>query len=527
MSNRIILLLAGVVLQIGCGTQGTEQARGPEQGDPPAAEARHDQQWSDVEQEKKATSPEPAEVDAEPVDRAEAEAVDTAAEQDLSKWIAQLEDSDPQMRRHACRSLADIGKRAGAAVPDLIRRAEDPDPGIRLTAAWALAQVSEDPAAGVEILCDAKDGPDRELRKSAMYLLEDLGPLAVSAVPRLLGWVAKEYSERGREPYREIVEEMGPAAAPGLTEGLRSTEWHVLMFAAECLRPLGPDAKGAAPLLEEATKHEYPQVRGAAYHALGAIGPENLQTLIVGLDDKSDIARKGACLGLKMLGSQAEAAIPEIIRTAPMKREDFSPQDGSALALAAIGPAVVPALCKELADKESESHIVALQTLALLDPPPSKALPAVSKIYAEEKRPIPRRMCRKIMVAAGPEAIPFVAELLESDDHRVRTDAVRLLGEFNDPAAFPALQTALEDQNEWVRAEALEGVSEYFDKADLVIPKAIDMLQNDDSETVKRSALLCLGKYGPKAKDAIPVLEKLSQEGSRGARAALVKIRGQ
>ena len=67
---------------------------------------------------------------------------------------------------------------------------------------------------------------------------------------------------------------------------------------------------------------------------------------------------------------------------------------------------------------------------------------------------------RKALVAAGSQAIPFLAEALKDSNSVRRWEAAKALGEIGDPNAAPILVKALEDERFEVRWLAAKGLIE-------------------------------------------------------------------
>src|SRR5262245_63830339 len=81
--------------------------------------------------------------------------------------------------------------------------------------------------------------------------------------------MAKDEDTRARAQAVSALERIGPAAVPGLREGLRDKDVRVRSGAATALGRIGPDARAAVPALIEALKDEVADVRVQVPGALG------------------------------------------------------------------------------------------------------------------------------------------------------------------------------------------------------------------------------------------------------------------
>ena len=144
---------------------------------------------------------------------------------------------------------------------------------------------------------------------------------------------------------------------------------------------------------------------------------------------------------------------------------------------------------------------------------------------------------RQQLKDGGGAAVPVLAQLLQSGKVEARWRAADLLGQMGADArdAAPALVQALSDADPHVCAvaatalaaigpagpeavpplrdllgsdnavPALRALARYGDKAAAVVPRAIELLRDEDSE-VRWNAARTLGKIGPAAKEAVPAL---------------------
>jgi len=98
-------------------------------------------------------------------------------------------------------------------------------------------------------------------------------------------------------------------AIPALIERLEDEQWHVHRAAANALSSMGPEANPAVPSLTKALTDEEWQVRKAAAQALGAIGPDAakaIPALKEALDDFEEQVCNAAVEALKKITKVSE-----------------------------------------------------------------------------------------------------------------------------------------------------------------------------------------------------------------------------
>jgi HEAT repeat protein len=89
-------------------------------------------------------------------------------------------------RGQAVESLAEMGPRAKAAIPDLIKAVKGNDSVVRGPAARALGQIHSEPDVIIPLLMDCLDSPLEGVPEGAAGGLGEFGPLAKVAIPKLI-----------------------------------------------------------------------------------------------------------------------------------------------------------------------------------------------------------------------------------------------------------------------------------------------------------------------------------------------------
>jgi len=92
-------------------------------------------------------------------------------------------------RAAAARQLGEVGPRAKAAIPDLIKVLNGKDPAPRPFAAFALGQIHSQPDTIIPLLMNLLNDPQDGVPESAGGGLGQFGSLSKAAVPKLLQWL--------------------------------------------------------------------------------------------------------------------------------------------------------------------------------------------------------------------------------------------------------------------------------------------------------------------------------------------------
>ena len=98
------------------------------------------------------------------------EADSARKEKPTQAWISQLGDSSAVRRQEAADALGQLGSKAAAAIPDLVRAVADTNPFVRGSAVRAIGLIS--PEAATDVLRRALEDPHAAVRAEATHALE-------------------------------------------------------------------------------------------------------------------------------------------------------------------------------------------------------------------------------------------------------------------------------------------------------------------------------------------------------------------
>ena len=294
---------------------------------------------------------------------------------------------------------------------------------------------------------------------------------------------------------------MPPEAVPALQAALQDDDLSVRLHAAMCLCSVPGKVKEAELVLMPALANKTArssrilELQHQAVTALGKAGPAAkdaipalLEALKTETADTVLAGRIGSALvqigGPEMVETlvQAFARVPKVSR--PML----------AHALSQTGPAGVSALVKLINDREPPMRTAVVGIMSRPGRNAAEAVPVLIKAVRDKETKI-RLEALRALGAFGPaakDAIPALTELLKQDQGPNRVIVAETLAKVDprNPAAISALEETAQGHN---------------------LPPRQGMLLRQD-------AIRALGRLGPDAQAALPVLEKILASGDPSLR---------
>jgi HEAT repeat protein len=184
-------------------------------------------------------------------------------------------------------------------------------------------------------------------------------------------------------------------------------------------------------------------------------------------------------------------------------QQQFELQRQCHLAIQAIGSNAVLTLVNLVKTRDSSLKL--------------KILNLVSKQHLISVKPPTARYYHQLSMEAfrilGPvlkNAVPSLIELLNDPDEDVRATATWNLGTIGPDAsaAIPLLIKNLKDTNSTVGFYSLQSLADIHSEPEVVMPILIDALSKTQTQsTMYDVALIGLGKFGPQASNAIPLIK--------------------
>lgn len=380
---------------------------------------------------------------------------------------------DPKSRFWAEVVIAEIGEEAAPAVEPLVAIATDGAVEERVQAILALAEIGRPALAAAPQLVAALESPDDSLQYVAAYALGKLRAADADAALEQAAASDDQFLATIASWARARINPEDAALRDKAIERLEAE----LVDEAPTLRQAAVDGlSGLADSLDEAGRKKLasqfaallvdpaPTVGLAAGGALIRLGADAVDALRGQL--ATPAVRSDAMEILAELGQAAKPALPEMI--AGLGDEDPVYRSDAAMAIAAIGPEAV------------------------------SAAPALEKILADESLPPPVRYTAAYglgRIGPGAEvAEPLLRTLTESDDDlmatvavwaalKIRPDDAKLF-----EAAVPKLRQALKDDQELVRLEAAVALGEIGSSARSALPLLELLAEEDPARAVRKAA---------------------------------------
>jgi len=434
----------------------------------------------------------------------------------FSRALELLGDADAEVRFQAVELIAHTESRVTEAEAELRKLAQDPESRVGRRAAAVVRAIESRRASRAAALRDATSG-DRSTRIRALKECTELGPEGFSLLINALG-AADETVRAMAANYLNRLQ-----FAPQLLAELEETkDWRVRVSIIEILAWLTHDTPGDHPreermrvwrqvarrqeLVLRTIQDERPEVRRVAVWLVGNFARKfkTLDCLFRSLRDPDRGVRDNAFHCLRQLSEPKW----------PLTR-------------------MIDAL-ENLDESDWTSRLV-LREFCVRGAKAASALPAL----IDGLRRAPGRLRADFALAVGmvggeraAVALPDIRRLLHDENPAVRGSAAGGLGAIGPPArqCLPELiRMAREDSDRSARFLARKALGQIARGTEEVVPTLIRMLS--ETETKDRGGIIrTLGDIGADAREAIPVLETIAQDGkwdflSRCAGEALRKIR--
>jgi HEAT repeat protein len=361
----------------------------------------------------------------------------------------------------------------------LLRALEDPSPAARDEAGAALARVG---APVVPALADALSHEAAHVRQAAALALGDMGPTATPALAALVR-AAIDRDEGVRRAASGVLARVDPAWA------------------------IAADTRRALPALVEGLRSGLPWVNQSAAALLLRVGRPAVPALVGLLADwEKEAHRLAAIRLLEQLGPSAAEAAPQLADV--MAGSDTTLRLAAAEALTRLGTgaaAVVPALIRTLSDWSPPVRRAAARALGAAGPPAGHAVPSLLGLLADWDDGA-REAAAAALAAVGEAAVPLLALVLGERDlrragqhERYREEVDRLWRRMSGPEPDRAWRELA-----WAARDALR----------------------ERVEAVHQGAAAALGRIGPAAAPAVPVLARALAEDGLPPRVAAARALG-
>ncbi|MBX3745603.1 MAG: HEAT repeat domain-containing protein [Verrucomicrobiae bacterium] len=296
----------------------------------------------------------------------------SGAQRTPAEYAADLESTDPRIRREAAYQLSRLGQDVREVVPQLIRALNDDEQQVWFGAITALTHLGAEAEPALE------------------PLLQDLE-----------GWQPFRRNRQGSQAlYRTAVAlgAIGEAAVPSLVERLGDRRWHVRAGAAMALGFAGDSARPGVPGLVVLLGDDRAEVREAATETLARMGSLAVGSLAEALEGGAAVTRRVAAADA--LGRMGPEGMPAV----------------GVLRLLAMSVAT-----------EEEVRAAALRSLGRVDRDPATLLPVLMEAWRGEGETI-RAAAKERLLLVRPVDRALVLALLPELEAATGADRGRVAG---------------------------------------------------------------------------------------------------
>lgn len=413
-----------------------------------------------------------------------------------------LEDPRAYARWEVYRTLAAVGPKA---LPVFLKELKQEDVRRRRLGALGVRGQARAAVGKLPQVVAALDDEDRVVRRYAVLALGEMRALGAPAVPRLL----------------ELLDD----------PELRMSVLHAFLL-------MGKGAEAAAPAIARLLDHEDPAVRAKAcdaFFSFGAAAAPAVPALARTCYDTDTALARSA---LRVLGRIGRAAAPAAPYLAELGEADSSLTPFTSSTLQAIGagaplpppprPEDETALVEQMANPEKEAAGRAAFQLGRLRPQGGPALRALRRALGSPRRYV-RRHAALALVRCGQASIPVFIDALANGgvaERRLASDSLGKVGFVPGLQLEPMLR-ALDDPDPFVRSRVASALGMAGRAAARAVPALVRLARSAD-ESVANCAIWSLGRMGPDASPAVPVLTaRLSEWESQGRAWAIIAALGE
>ncbi len=470
----------------------------------------------------------------------------------IQRLAALLVDPVAKVRQAAARRMQQ-NEHAAKHLDALIAASFDPDKEVATNAIQTIRYIEPAPVEAIPALLELLRHEEESRINAAASALGAMGPKAAVAVPRLqpllddystayasahalvaignYSAVVRKFKSSPSSTLMSALAEVDPTT-PAITKLLgdfasdESKSDYERGNAYEALSEAHPVSEAGLKVLIDGTQSKKKDIRIYAYDALGDIEPKSEQAALVLLtamsDPVEDVKKRAAnSLGSYPLGDAK--LIKGILNAAADK--SFTAHDSLRSALGESAKPALPVLIEVLQDAEEDAKIRGTAVwmggqFARYD---DKFKEAITTLAEEENLPVVLDgYLAGVIEEDHPRCVPaLVAGLKQQELPHLRYYLAEALGGYypriklEDEAdlqkVVPALIANVDDNSTLAATSAVRTLGVL--KAEQAVPALIETLKKTPRDQEKRSedprhreALVSLGKIGPAAKDAIPLL---------------------
>jgi HEAT repeat protein len=414
------------------------------------------------------------------------------ADQVLGAWTKALSHADAEVRMQAIVALTKLGPRAKSAKSTLHERfPKERDHDCKANILHALTAIDPVDPALISVFTRAMEDRESWVRITALHCLQELGPRAKDAVPRLEARLLKP-EEKGKENSLDDIEMRNLVdaivrIAPGSARTaatLRKALRREVIRAVHCPKntwymrdrledALQANLPAAAPLLRKALKDEEVEVRQSVALVLVRAGrevdtalPVLMEKLWSGKDTFEEQSRFQRRV-VELLSRRRSPAMPAVAAAWCKAWQTARPEVRQVLepGLLVLQREALPHLHGQLREAKDAPTRRELAHLLASFEGQSKPIVPILREELRDPQPVSQYAAAKALIKIGPDAADVVPELLQLLNHKhagMRAVAAQVLGSIGRAArpAVPALKTMLKEAKPEMRIVAANALSQ-------------------------------------------------------------------
>jgi beta-lactamase regulating signal transducer with metallopeptidase domain/HEAT repeat protein len=301
---------------------------------------------------------------------------------------------------------------------------------------------------------------------------------------------------------RGLLTELKPAIR---ADGMKAfAAFGVNGYGTEATQAILEMMRGYDPDIENNPQEEDGLVVKAAYAALHKLGAVAVPTLAAATKGDNRNARRFAIVALGRMGSESEAALPELLQafknTDPMTRS---------LAVGTVGmihmnqgtKKVVALVMEALKDNNENVRAAAANALECMRKSARSAIPALLNALSDKDAFVRGCVIGALReIGAGKTAVPAVSRLIQDSEQNVRQSAFSYLESLNAEEikeAIPALIAALKGPDAAIQYRAIGRLASIGPAAKEAIPALSELLRSDNDQ-IRSRAVEAIKAISPK-----------------------------
>lgn len=501
--------------------------------------------------------------------------------------LKSLRDRDSNVRAEAIESLTRLGKQVETALPQLVEYLKSDDETLRTAAGQALGRLGSlaEPALQDMVSALGQDEATRTMVLNAFAAMgkpavddvlvaldrelidqdrasETLGRMGPEVSPILMTRLTADNPHHAIVILRAMGDIEDPR--PEVTEAIVSfLEVDDLAVRREAIVTLGSRSRVSSEvisLLFQQLDEAEGRLRASLLKTLVQVKaePSRLQShLTAALSADEPFLRLAAVESLALLNSIDQLDKEALTRLSHDESLEVRTALAKALSSDKARPESVEALITLLADSSAEVREQAATSTGIRKLSTPEILTALGQLIASEVDS-DRSSALDALQTIGASAsttLPQLTKLLESPEPTWRAGASKVLGEFSDSldTVIPLLIERLKDPDWTVRNAATDALAKFKTDAKPAVPELAHLLLSEEDRVAVRTALRAidtagpeavpalltgaqhddgavrfmsvylLGKVGPEAKDALPVLRELAEKDQSRLKGFLIR----